>query len=86
MVRQIRLCSLTDSDMFYLIFPDSMAASVVKAWFEPVVLNGVLAVNRENKESGNGRMIDTFRFSQVTEDNWCNVFIFKLLYEEQDIS
>lgn len=81
--RAIRLCSRSEGDVFYLIFPDGMDAAVLEDWINSAMLEGVSAVNSENADSSTGKPIYTYKYSSFTEDNWCNAYIFKLLYDEQ---
>ncbi len=82
--RAIRLCALMKQDICYLVFPENYQdVAVLENWFNSATLSAIDTVNRELREKGSDYVIDTYKYSSFTDDNWCNAYIFKLLYDEQ---
>lgn len=81
--REMRSAVLSGRDTFYLIFPDGMETQIVEDWLNSAMSYAMLAVNIDNTGIASARPISTYKYSSFTEDNWCNAFIFKLLFDEQ---
>ncbi len=84
--REMRMAVLSDRDVFYLIFPDGMDTQIIEDWLNSVMNYAMQAVNIDNTGIDTAKTVSTYRYSSFTEDNWCNAFVFKLLFEEQQAS
>lgn len=75
-------CIMGGGDSFYVIFPDDMEPDVVSEWFVGFMDTEIGAINARNRHSGTGSITDSYSYAQGATVRWCNVFIFKLLYEQ----
>lgn len=82
----LREQSRSGEDMFYLMFPDGMSSTVIEDWFTGFINSDINTVNGENIAAGSGYLIDQCSYAQGATVKWCNVYIFKLLFDGQPIT